>query len=1107
MTFPKVLRTKITPPRRSARTLARPRLQAALVEALQYRLSILQAGAGYGKSTALAALLDEVQPLIWYTVSEEDADPLIFLLHLCHATQAALPQAGGLPTGFLESWDVTRGPLPAAGVVDEYLNAVSLSLHAPALLILDDAHHLASAVDGPAETALLLDRLISLAPPDLHILLSVRLPVQLPNLYRWRAQGQVLTLDQSLLAFTPDEIQALFARHYHYELTAKEIERIYSVTEGWAIALHLMWQNLRSGSDALAQDGWLRPAGSLEGLFEILASEVFDRQPEDVQEFLLISATLREMTPEACDALRGAGDSAAMLNYLKKQELFVVDLAEAVEMERRPVRSSLRLRYHLIFHNFLDQAAGSEKRRTWHLRAGVYFQGQEDLETAIYHLLKAEDLEGAATLLDSYGAALLAAGRLDTLSAYLDLLPPAILRAHPALLSHLGDLARLHSRFEEALGWYAQAETLWRERSQPDGIARALRGQARVYLDTVNPSRAEELLERVTHLTDGFDDREAQARLYELLAENKLNSGKIEDAERLSRQAEMLRNEGPSHSQLRYRVLLRTGRLQEARRELEACAETERRRPVATPRAHRETLLLLSLVYSFMGRAEEAAEAAQEGTRRGIELNSPFITAVGHMRQGHALMLLAGNRDLRTFTPGPGAAPAEYYTLARAQFLNTIDLSQTLSVSRLTVEARWGLCRAHGFQGDLVQALQAAQQALEVAVQAGDEWIASLIRLTMGASYALAVHYEEAEVWLNRAVLSFQECSDTFGLCAARLWLCLVWRRQKNELRLAQTLPEVLAACRDNRYDFLLARPTLLGPPSERAFVPLLLLAVERGWESGYALQLLERIGLARTSLHPGFQLRIKTLGSFMLWRGDEPVPPSGWRREKARQLFQLLLTHRGAALDRDQIAEYLWPGQDPAAMQRNFKVTLNTLYQVLEPDREAGQESAFICREGTSYSLRAGADIWMDAEVFREKIAQAEAALESQPDRAAGLMVEAVRLYEGEYLPEARYETWSAIEREHLAVLFLRTADRLADLMHQRGRYQETVQVCQQILSFDNCWERAYQRLMLAYDRLGDHGQVARTYQRCQETLHAELDVAPAPETERLYHQLTRDR
>jgi LuxR family transcriptional regulator, maltose regulon positive regulatory protein len=1076
MPFAKVVQTKITPPHTGRKTLHRPRVLEALLEALNHRLTLLQAGAGYGKSTALASLASRHQPLVWYSVTEEDGDPLVFLLHLCHATRQALPDLEDLPIALLDAWEGARGLLPAAGVIDAYINSLSKGTQEPVLLVLDDIH-LADSQSSTAEIGLLIDRLISLAPPNLHILLAARGPVRLPNLARWRAQGEALSIDQTILAFSPEEIKALYAQQYRYELTTEEAEQLSSATEGWAIALHLIWQSLRSRASASVEDALAYPANSLDSLFEILAKEVFGNQPVDVQEFMLVSATLREMNAEACDALREHPDSASMLAYLRRQDLFVVEAGEGC------------LRYHHIFLNFLRQLTPPEDRVHWHRLAGDYFRRGHNYDAAIYHLLKAGDSSAMAELLDAYGGQLLNMGRLDSLAAYLDALPPEDLGRIPGLLTYMGDLARLHSRFQEALGWYEQAENLYRERGQQDGIARALRGQARVYLDTVNPSRAEELLEKALRLNEGIDDREARARLYELLAENKLNSGKPDEAERLSQQAEALRAEGPSDSQLILRVLLRTGRLEEARQKLETRLEAERLEPVFTPRAHRETLLLLSIIYALLGLSDEALRSAQAGTHRGQELHSPFITAVGHMRQGHALML--------------GAAP-DRYSRAIQQFENSLEISRSLMVSRLRVEAGWGLCRAYGYQGDLAQALQAAQEGVEIAGQAGDEWIASLVRLAYGAGLTLAGRYDAAVEWLSRAALGFQECSDPFGQCAARVWLCFGYYRQKDLTNLAQLFPETLSACKVHGYDFLFTRPSLLGPPDERLLTPLLILARENGWEAGYAARLLQTLGLGEATLHPGFRLHIKTLGGFQMARGETPITSKSWRREKSRQLFQILLAYRSASLDRDQIIEYLWPELDPATAQRNFKVTLNTLYNVLEPEREPGAESAFILREGSIYGLRPGADLDLDIETFEAAVHRGETSLEENPEQAFKEFERAVALYQGEFLPVARYEAWAAAERERLEVLFIKTADRFSELLLQHGRSEEAIAICRLILTFDNCWERAYRHLMLAFYNLGDRGQVARAYQKCVQTLRSELDVAPAEETARLFDKLT---
>jgi DNA-binding SARP family transcriptional activator len=1068
-----VLRTKIIPPPRNARTLSRPRVTNIIKQALDYRLTILQAGAGYGKSTALAELAGEVVPLIWYQVNEEDNDPLVFLLHLCHAAAQAQPGIPDLPIASLNAWDGAQGPLPWRGILDQFINALSAYLESPSLLVIDDAHLVTESAD--AQATHILDRLVGLAPAQLHILLSGRPTITLPGLGRLRAQGQVLSLDQSMLTFTSAETTELFGAHYGVELSADEVNSLITYSEGWAIALQLIWQSIRSQSLSPLEFPQHWQANSLEALFDVLAHEVFERQPADIRDFLLVTATLRDLPPDACNALRAVSDSAAMLAYLKRQDLFVVETAGG------------NLRYHHIFHNFLHQQTQTAQRESWNRAAAAYFLKQNNLETAIYHLLEAGAWAEMADLLDSYAVALLATGRLDTLATYIDALPPETLHQHPGLVFTLGELARLHSRFDESLGWYTQSETIWRARGQQDGIARALRGQARVYLDTVNPSKAEELLEKAIRLSDGFDDRESQVRLFELLAENKLNAGRVQEAERLRQRAEELRLEGPTNDQFMFRVWLRTGRLAEASQGLESRAEAERREPFQTPRAHRETMLILSLIYSFMGLGDQAYQAACEGTRRGDDPKSPFVTAVGQMRQGHALMLLGGS---------------ENYLRARDQYEKSIEISRKLAVSRLRVESGWGLCRSYGYLGDLTKAQQHAQEAIEIADQAGDEWIASQVRLTIGASLMLAARYEAAEQWLNRAVAGFQECSDPFGRSAARLWLALGYFRQKQTERIAQSLPEVLSTCRANSYDFLFTRPSFSGALDERIFIPLLLDARKKGWETAYIAQLFNTLGVPGLELHPGYQLRVQTLGSFQVWKGAEVLPANSWRRDKARQLFEILLTYRQTHLDRDQICEFLWPEADPATAQRNFKITLNTLYQVLEAERDPGTDSAFILREGSTYALRPSADLWLDAEQFSQRVRP----LIHEANQGSGVVDElqkVVNLYQGEYLPDTLYETWAAEERERLAALFLEGSDHLVELLLKHGRYPEAIEHAQRVLTQDNCWERAYRHLMLAYAKLGDRGQVGRTYQRCVQTLRDELDVSLASETENLYQSL----
>jgi len=259
---------------------------------------------------------------------------------------------------------------------------------------------------------------------------------------------------------------------------------------------------------------------------------VLEQQLPDVREFLLRTFGLREMTPSICDYLRRADDSKAILHCLLDSCLSVFNLGNG------------RLHYHHLFRDFLRHQLTASEEEKAHRRAAAYCRRSGEDEEAIYHLLRARAFEEAVHILDQVSRSVVRAGRPNTIANWISRLPPEILEEHPAILAHLGDIARLHSRFDEAVGWYRQAETRSRARNDAAALSRALRGQARVYLDTVKPTQAEHLLQEALRLSDGQEDRVTRVRLLELMAENQLNRGRLQRAEMLRSQARDLREEG-----------------------------------------------------------------------------------------------------------------------------------------------------------------------------------------------------------------------------------------------------------------------------------------------------------------------------------------------------------------------------------------------------------------------------------------------------------------------------------------------------------------------------------------------------------------------------------
>jgi DNA-binding SARP family transcriptional activator len=649
------------------------------------------------------------------------------------------------------------------------------------------------------------------------------------------------------------------------------------------------------------------------------------------------------------------------------------------------------------------------------------------------------------------------------------------------------------------MAWYEQAQERFLAERDIAGASRALRAQAAVFLDTVRPIRAESLLQEALRLVDGQPDREERARLLDLMAENMTNRGRWEEADSLRRQARELREEGPVIADLDARVLLRTGCLDQALQLLAERAEDEgeiTQDHFRAPRAHRETLLLLSLIYSWQGKADEAISTARRGIEIGSRLGSPFVEAVGCMRLGHAWQI----------TGHPHAAEQ-----ALACYEQAMEIGQRLAVARTRIEALWGLCCLFGYQGELDRAERSAHEGIEAGLKVGDEWIAALIGVTLGASYVIANQVEAAERWLSRSAIAYQDLGDPFGQTVAVLWQTLLHRQNHldDSEEVLRHLGQLLDLVETNNYRFLLERKTFLGPPDPQVLIPLLLATNRHAdWlpQHESATRILKGMGLATDlRFYPGYTLQVFALGRFSLLRGQKAVSNSDWPREKARQLFQLLLSERRRFVEREVIISHLWPDAGAKAGERHFRVTLNALHQALEPGRPPRAPTLFVRRRGSTYGIDPDAPLTLDADEFERLVNRGDKA--ETDELALESYRHALALYQGDFLPDCRYADFCREERARLRQVFLAASTRTGEILLAQGTpaaTDEVISTSERALSIDNCWEPAYQHLLRAYLHREDHVQAHRVYDRCVTCLRQELDVSPMPETVALFESIS---
>ncbi|GAB4153128.1 MAG: BTAD domain-containing putative transcriptional regulator [Roseiflexaceae bacterium] len=939
------------------------------------------------------------------------------------------------------------------------------------MLVLDDAQLL----DQSAAIRDLIDTLASHLPERLHLILLARHEPALNALNLARAHGQLLLIRQADLAFNDEEARALFAQAG--VAAPGHLDAMLAEARGWPIALQLLVDAVRRNPE---QNNQINLRDLAETLDCYVEREILDTFAEPFRSALIDTAAMNSFDPMALTALIPPEQASILARQIPFVEL----------------SHDRRQRYQPLFAAALQRIAQRRgSLQLVHTHLASYYRSAGEISAALHHLIAAADHHSAAELLEQAAASWPAVGRANELLEWVARLPEAE-RQRPGLLLLSAAAYRRLGQFEAALAEYAHAEAAFLAHADDEGRSLALRGMAEIYLDTVQPAPAAALLKQALKLLPR-ERGAARAAILKMQAENWANRGRADVALILEQAARTPERphiaEQPSNT-LPPRLLLRSGRLQEARSLLEHDLGLHHSTNQPAQSFHREPQLLLALIDMLLGNGVRALAMAKRGLLEAQQGNARLTEAIALMRLGHAIQIMAP-RD-----------PA-----ANASYQEALELIQAAGVARTRAEAYLGLTLLHSHAGDLAAALDSSRAGLQLAEQAGDEWTAALIWLAL-ASGAVAHEDPQGPAWLDQARQRFRRGGDRYGLAAVGLWSALDHVRAGRITPAINELTALLDVIERNGYTGLLTSPTLFGPRDLTMLIPLLLLGrapALRDTRQGLFAQHLLRHAyptIASDELidtyHPGFTLRVQLLGGFRVWRGSQEIQSREWQREKSRQLLQLLLNYRGQWLQREQICAWLWPESDIEAAERQFKVTLNALNVALEPRRPPRVAPFFIRRQGLAYSFAPSYGCWIDVDEFELRsasLSQAEPELAIRNGRAA------VALYRGDYLPELLYEPWTFEERERLHARYLAIATELAQALVKRGELAEAIDLAEQIIRRDRCYEEAYQVLMLAHARSGSRSQALRSYTRCEQALRDELGIEPLPETSALYEQIKR--
>ena len=343
------------------------------------RLTVVVGSAGAGKSVLLSSWAATRPPgtTSWLSCDKADADPVRFWTGFIEAPRIVAPGFGADAANLLAMDGVMSADVTASIAND------AAKLPAGSAIIVDDFHYAAAAVSRnmtdlvehwPAKTAQLV--LASRFDPPLR-------------LHRLRMSGELCELRDRDLYFSLAESRDLLA-NFGVEVAAADLALLHERSEGWAAALQMAALSLRGARDPV------RVARALDvrshAIAEYFISEVLEQQPPEVAQFMLDTSVLGELTTDACAAVTGRQDAAALLHSIDAANLFMVALDD----------EGTSFRYHHLVRQVLRaelRARDRARELALQLRAAEWFESAGDTRRATRHFLAAQQVDRALALM------------------------------------------------------------------------------------------------------------------------------------------------------------------------------------------------------------------------------------------------------------------------------------------------------------------------------------------------------------------------------------------------------------------------------------------------------------------------------------------------------------------------------------------------------------------------------------------------------------------------------------------------------------------------------------------------------------------------------------
>jgi LuxR family maltose regulon positive regulatory protein len=415
-----LLRTKLQIPDLPSDYIYRPYLIEYLNEDIKRPLTLVSAGAGYGKSTLISSWTNTLPyKNCWLSIDENDNDIRTFLSYFIAAIQTQIPGFGKNIYRNIFSPNIHSLEI----LTNNLINDLS-SLEDDVILILDDFQSITNF-----KITNLISNILKYPPDRFHLVIISRADPPLP-LSKLRAANKMKDIRTSHLRLNTEETKLFSQNNFEIE----DIDSIISIVndrfEGWVTGIRLLKIHLSYKDYNVNDFKQLIKNSRFSDTYFI--DELIKHIDVETLNFLLQTSILQKINSNLSDYVLSAKDktfnSKQIIKELLNKNLFLINLDN----------NDKWFRYHHLFQNALQE----ELKRTYdgeqitniHKKAIEWYSNNQLYEDAFHHATQTNDINIIVEFVQTNIDIPLNKNRWFVLEKWLKHIPENIINDNPILL-------------------------------------------------------------------------------------------------------------------------------------------------------------------------------------------------------------------------------------------------------------------------------------------------------------------------------------------------------------------------------------------------------------------------------------------------------------------------------------------------------------------------------------------------------------------------------------------------------------------------------------------------------------------------------------------------